>query len=114
VESFSENFPDECLSENWLADIPDARRIIEAWRVDYSQLRPHGALENLSPSAFAQRATWSFNPRGLSGRTVKAKGSGHDSLRFLRYRAAAMGAPPKRNKTMLPGSGVTVISSMAK
>ena len=34
----------------------DARRIIEAWRVDYNQVRPHDALENLSPSAIAQRA----------------------------------------------------------
>ena len=56
VESFNGKFRDECLSEHWFADIPHARRIIESWRVDYNEVRPHSALENLSPRAFAERA----------------------------------------------------------
>ena len=56
VESFNGKFRDECLSENWFVDIPHARRIIEGWRIDYNEVRPHSALENLSPRAFAQRA----------------------------------------------------------
>jgi putative transposase len=56
VESFNGKFRDECLSENWFVDIPHARRIIEGWRVDYNEVRPHSALGNLSPRAFADRA----------------------------------------------------------
>ena len=56
VESFNGKFRDECLSENWFVSIPHARGIIERWRVDYNEVRPHSALENLSPRAFAERA----------------------------------------------------------
>ncbi len=56
VESFNGKFRDECLSEHWFADIPHARRIIEGWRVDYNEVRPHSALGNVSPRDFAERA----------------------------------------------------------
>ena len=56
VESFNGKFRDECLNEHWFADIPHARRIIEAWRRDYNEVRPHSALGNLPPREFAERA----------------------------------------------------------
>jgi len=56
VESFNGKFRDECLSEHWFVDISHARRIIEGWRIDYNEVRPHSALENLPPRAFAKRA----------------------------------------------------------
>jgi putative transposase len=56
VESFNGKFRDECLSEHWFRDIPHARRIIEAWRRDYNEVRPHSALGNLAPREFAERA----------------------------------------------------------
>jgi len=56
VESFNGKFRDECLSEHWFRDIPHARRIIEAWRRDYNEVRPHSALGNLPPRQFAERA----------------------------------------------------------
>src|SRR3546814_9610478 len=46
VESFNGRFRDECLNENWFLDIHDARRIIEAWRIDYNASRPHSALRS--------------------------------------------------------------------
>ncbi len=37
-------------------EVSDARRIIEAWRRDYNEVRPHSALGNLTPRDFAERA----------------------------------------------------------
>ena len=44
IESFNGKFRDECLNQNWFTDLADARRIIEAWRVDYNTVRPHSSL----------------------------------------------------------------------
>lgn len=53
VESFNGKFRDECLNEHWFATVPEARRVIEAWRVDYNQARPHSALGYRTPEEFA-------------------------------------------------------------
>ncbi len=37
-------------------DVKDARRRIEAWRVDDNQLRPQSSLGDLTPSEFARLA----------------------------------------------------------
>ena len=56
VESFNGKFRDECLSEHWFKDVLHARQIIEAWRVDYNEVRPHSSLGDLTPREFAERA----------------------------------------------------------
>ena len=43
IESFNGKSPDECLNENWLLTLQEAREKIEAWRRDYNQARPHSA-----------------------------------------------------------------------
>ena len=53
IESFNGRFRDECLNEHWFANLGEARRIIEAWRLDYNQDRPHSALGYLTPNEFA-------------------------------------------------------------
>jgi len=53
IEAFNGRFRDECLNENWFLDLQDARRIIEAWRVDYNANRPHSALGYATPDEFA-------------------------------------------------------------
>ena len=53
VESFNGKCRDECLNEHWFVSLVDAQRIIEAWRVDYNTVRPHGSLRRLTPAAFA-------------------------------------------------------------
>jgi putative transposase len=55
VESFNGKFRDECLSQTWFVDLPDAAHTIEAWRIDYNTCRPHSALGNLPPQAFIDR-----------------------------------------------------------
>ena len=53
IESFNEKFRDECLNQNWFVDLPEARQVIEAWRVDYNTVRPHSSLRYLTPEEFA-------------------------------------------------------------
>ena len=53
VESFNGRFRDECLNEHWFLHLADARRIIEAWRIDYNRNRPHSALGYATPEDFA-------------------------------------------------------------
>jgi len=52
IESFNGRFRDECLNEHWFLSLADARRIIEDWRIDYNQNRPHSSLGNLTPEEY--------------------------------------------------------------
>ena len=51
-ESFNGKFRDECLNEHWFENLWQAREIIEAWRMDYNEYRPHSSLKNLTPVEF--------------------------------------------------------------
>ena len=53
IESFNSKLRDECLNEYVFSTLAEARAIIEAWRQDYNQLRPHSSLGALTPSEFA-------------------------------------------------------------
>jgi putative transposase len=53
VESFNGKFRDECLNEHWFVSLADAKAVIEAWRVDYNTVRPHTALGQQTPAAYA-------------------------------------------------------------
>jgi putative transposase len=56
IESFNGRLRDECLNVHQFASLDEARIIIEAWRVDYNQRRPHSSLGHLTPNEFvAQR-----------------------------------------------------------
>lgn len=54
VESFNGRFRDECLNESWFLSLNEAREAIEAWRLDYNEVRPHSALGGRSPSEYAR------------------------------------------------------------
>jgi len=53
IESFNGRFRDECLNEHWFRNMEEARETIEAWRLDYNEVRPHSALGQRTPSEFA-------------------------------------------------------------
>jgi putative transposase len=53
AESFIGRLRDECLNENWFMSLRHARDIIETWRVDYNEFRPHSSLAGLTPREFA-------------------------------------------------------------
>lgn len=57
IESFNGKFRDECLNENWFSSLQEARNIIEAWRRDYNQYRPHSSLGDLTPEEFVRKIT---------------------------------------------------------
>ena len=53
IESFNGTFPDECLNTHWFTTLAEARQIIEAWRREYNESRPHRALGERTPYEFA-------------------------------------------------------------
>jgi putative transposase len=54
IESFNGKFRDECLNEHWFITMAQARRIIEAWRIEYNTERTHSSLGDLTPQEFAE------------------------------------------------------------
>ena len=53
IESFNGKFRDECLNEHWFTSMKHARKMIEAWRIEYNVERPHSSLSYLTPEQFA-------------------------------------------------------------
>jgi putative transposase len=51
VESFIGRFRDECLNEEVFTSLAEARAVIERWRCDHNQVRPHSAHGGLTPEA---------------------------------------------------------------
>jgi putative transposase len=54
IESFNSRVRDECLNVHWFMSLADAQLLIEAWRLDYNQLRPHSALGYQTPEEVYQ------------------------------------------------------------
>ncbi len=77
IEAFNSKLRDECLNENLFVSLLDAIETIEAWRIDYNIRRPHSAIGNLTPAAFAaesvlamQRGETLRYPRGFAPRPI--------------------------------------------
>lgn len=51
VESFNGHFRNECLNEEVFTSLAEARTVIERWRLDYNQVRPHSPHGGLTPQA---------------------------------------------------------------
>ena len=62
IESFNDKLRDECLNQEVFANGQEARVIIETWRCEYNQQRPHSSLGNLTPDQFAARWRNSSRP----------------------------------------------------
>ena len=54
IESFNGRFRDECLNENWFANLQQAKVIIDTWRREYNEERPKRSLGGLTPAAYAK------------------------------------------------------------
>jgi putative transposase len=61
VESFNGRLRDECLNEHIFTSCRNAQHIIEDWRTDYNQNRPHTSLNGLTPNEFANRSNMDQN-----------------------------------------------------
>ena len=51
-ESFNGKFRDECLAMHWFKNRVDAKVLIEAFRCEYNEVRPHSSLGQLTPTQF--------------------------------------------------------------
>jgi len=56
IESFNGRLRDKCLNVHTFESVAHAQRLIEAWRCDDNDRRPHGALGHLTTSEYAQQA----------------------------------------------------------
>jgi putative transposase len=54
IEAFNGRLREECLNQSWFLSLEDAREKVEAWRREYNETRPHGALGKLAPVEFAE------------------------------------------------------------
>ena len=55
--SFNGVFRDGCLNRWLFTSVHEARRIITTWLEEYNHERPHGALDGLTPRAFAAQCS---------------------------------------------------------
>ena len=62
IESFNGRLRDECLNVFSFESIGHAQAVIESWRRDYNDHRPHGALGHLTPSEYADRGQ-NYDPK---------------------------------------------------
>lgn len=67
IESFNGRFREECLNLNWFTSLDEAQRIIEDWRIDYNECRPHSSLKYQTPNEFAasrpfHKPQWASTP----------------------------------------------------
>lgn len=53
IESFHDKLRDECLNRELFGSLAVARVIVEQWRKEYNQERPHSSLNYRSPDEFA-------------------------------------------------------------
>lgn len=53
-ESFNGKFRDECLSMQWFKNRIDAKILIEEFRRQFNEVRPHSSLGKLTPAQFKQ------------------------------------------------------------
>ena len=51
IEAFNGRFRAVCLNAYWFLTLADAVEKLEAWRIDYNEVRPHRAIGNKTPIA---------------------------------------------------------------
>ena len=61
IESFHDKLRDECLNRELFGNLHEARVILESWRVEYNERRPHSSLGYRTPSEYACRGTNQFD-----------------------------------------------------
>lgn len=54
IESFNGKFREECLNQEDFATGREAQVLVEAWRQEYNECRPHSALDYQTPTEFRQ------------------------------------------------------------
>jgi len=80
AESFIGRLRDELLNETLFRSLPHARAVLEAWRADYNDDRPHSRLGWMSPSIYAaeRRSAALRSVDGSAQRTATTAREGTD------------------------------------
>lgn len=55
IESFNGKFRAQCLNQHWFQTIEEAKILIEQWRKEYNNFRPHSSLNGLTPEEFTRQ-----------------------------------------------------------
>lgn len=55
IESFNGRLRDECLNANTFLSLDEAKEVIENWRIEYNNWRPHRSLGNLAPAEWLEK-----------------------------------------------------------
>ena len=79
IESFNGRLRDELLNETLFRSLPHARAVLEAWRQDYNEERPHSKLGWMTLAAYAS-AVCGKNARSAARRD----GCAHRALATLK------------------------------
>jgi putative transposase len=82
IESFNGRLRDELLNETLFRSLPHARAVLETWRHDYNEERPHSKLGWMTPRAYASALSgetgrdaalrWGSAPRPLATQETEA------------------------------------------
>ncbi len=56
IEAFNSLVRRECLSQHWFRSLEEARGLLEAWKDDYNNDRPHGSLGQMTPARYRAEA----------------------------------------------------------
>ena len=71
IESFHDKLRDECLNRELFGRLLEARVILETWRIEYNESRPHSSLHYLTPGEFVRRSNSGLrSPSGLPASRV--------------------------------------------
>lgn len=71
IESFHDKLRDECLNRELFGSLREARVILESWRAEYNDERPHSSLKYLTPGEFARASNIGLrSPSGLPAANV--------------------------------------------
>jgi len=54
VETFNGSLRDERLNVHWFKTLAEAKEVLEAWRRDDNQSRPHRSINDTAPAEFAR------------------------------------------------------------
>lgn len=62
IESFNGKFRDECLNRETFHNVAEAQLVVENWRREYNEFRPHSSLGYLTPAEFSLHCPTSGRP----------------------------------------------------
>ena len=69
IESFIGKLKEECLDRYVLVNVREAKEIVEDWRQEYNEFRPHSSLNYLTPVEFAAQQQAEGHHNAIAGQS---------------------------------------------